>query len=139
MRRTLSTMAATTLLVLAPAVAANAAPKGGSSGSTGSSLTLVNETAPGTAPAYGQTITFDITQNKTSQPYVSVTCSQNGSVVYSQSAGFFATYPWPWQTNYTLSSGSWTGGAASCVARLYYSTGGGKTSTLATLDFAVSA
>jgi hypothetical protein len=98
----------------------------------------VNETAPGASPVYGQTVTFRVSTSATSQPFVGLSCSQNGVQVYSTSAGFFAGYPWPWQQNMTLASGSWSGGAASCVATLYYHAGG-KFTDLATLSFPVSA
>jgi hypothetical protein len=110
--------------------------KGGGSTST---LSVVNETAPGTTPAFGQTVTFQVSTTATTKPYVGLKCTQNSVEVYSTSAGFFVGYPWPWQQNMTLSSGAWTGGAASCVATLYYYLGNGKFSTLATLDFAVRA
>jgi hypothetical protein len=131
--------AALLLVGAAPAFAA-AKGSGGKPGDGGSSsLTVVNETAPGTAPAYGETVTFDVSTSATSRPYVGLSCSQNGVEVYSTSAGFFAGYPWPWQRNMPLSSGSWTSGAASCVATLYFYAGNGKFTDLATLSFPVSA
>ena len=132
---------AAVLTVLAvPAMAAAKGSSGGRTSGGGSpSLTLVNETAPGTAPTYGQTVTFHVSTTATSEPYVGLSCSQNGTQVYSTSAGFFASYSWPWQQNMPLSSGSWTGGAASCVATLFSYGGGGKMTKLATMSFAVSA
>ena len=132
--------AAVLTVVAVPAVAAGKGSTGGRiSGGGTSSLTLVNETAPGTAPAYGQTVTFRVSTSATSEPFVGLSCSQNGTQVYSTSAGFFASYPWPWQQNMPLSSGSWTGGAASCVATLFAYAGSGKMTKLATTSFAVSA
>jgi hypothetical protein len=133
-----------TAVLLVGAAPAFATAKGsGGTGKPGAgaspSLTLVNETVPGTTPAYGQTVTFDVSTAATGRPYVSLSCSQNGVQVYSTSAGFFGGYPWPWQQNMTLSSGSWTGGAASCVATLYYYAGNGKFTNLARLSFPVSA
>ena len=127
-------------LAATPAFAAHVPGGGGGKASGGSSsLSLVNETAPNTAPAYGQTVTFNISTTATSEPNVSLACSQNGTQVYAASAGFYSSYPWPWAQNMTLSSGSWSGGAASCVATLYYYGGGGKAVDLASLSFGVSA
>jgi hypothetical protein len=84
-------------------------------------------------------VTFRVSTSATSEPFVGLSCSQNGTQVYSTSAGFFASYPWPWQQNMPLSSGSWTGGAASCVATLFSYAGGGKMTKLATMSFPVSA
>ena len=132
--------AAVLTVAAVPGVAAGKGSTGGrTSGVGSSSLTLVNETAPGTAPAYGQTVTFRVSTTATSEPYVGLSCSQNGAQVYSASAGFFARYPWPWQQNMPLSSGSWTSGAASCVATLYYYAGNGKFTNLARLSFPVRA
>jgi hypothetical protein len=58
--------------------------------------------------------------------------------VYSASAGFYAGYPWPWTQNMTLSSMSWTGGTASCVAQLYYISGMSSVN-LASLSFTAGA
>ena len=104
-----------------------------------STLSLVNETAPGAAPGYGQTITFKVQTSAAPEPWVSLVCDQNGTTVLSDNVGFFASYPWQWQQNVTLSSGSWTGGAANCLATLYSTTSKGKSSTLATLTFPVTA
>ena len=89
-------------------------------------------------PDWGDTVTFNVSTTATATPNVSLTCSQNGTVVYGAVSGFFASYPWPWTQNMTLSSPSWTGGAASCVAKLYYSTGT-KTVYLASSSFTAGA
>ena len=103
---------------------------------TGSfSLVLLNST-DGT-PHWGQQVTFNVTSNA---PYyfVELDCSQNGTVVYQQSEGF---YPgWPWSKTYTLQSGAWTGGGASCNAQLYSANSDGTNrQTLATTSFQVYA
>jgi hypothetical protein len=107
----------------------------GGGGSTGGSsslaLVMVNDANGNGAPNYGDTITFNVSTTATAQPYVEVTCSQNGTVVYSAWAGFYAGYLWPAQQYMPLGSPSWTGGAASCVATL--------NTSLAKLSFSVGA
>jgi hypothetical protein len=82
-------------------------------------------------PNWGDTITFNVSTTATTQPYVEVTCSQNGAVVYSAWAGFYDSYPWPGSQLMPLYSPSWTGGAADCTAVL--------DPNLATLKFHVDA
>jgi len=109
--------------------------KHGGGGTTGGSSSLavvmVNDLNGNGAPNYGDTITFNVTTTATTQPFVEVTCSQNGTVVYSAWAGFYDGYLWPGQRLMPLSSPSWTGGAASCKATL--------NTSLATLYFNVGA
>jgi hypothetical protein len=103
---------------------------GGSTGGTSSlSVVMVTDVNGDAAPNWGDTITFKVTTTAT-YPYVSVTCSQGGTLVYSASAGFYASYPWPGARNMPLSSPSWTGGAADCTAVL--------NTSLATLKFHVN-
>jgi len=102
------------------------------------SLTLVLVNSTDGLAHYGQQVTFNVSTNATTQPNVSVDCYQNGALVYGAVAGFYAGYPWPWTQVFTLSSPSWTGGAASCTAALYYFSGK-KTVTLTTLNVPVSA
>src|SRR5690242_9326447 len=106
----------------------------GSHSTTGSStlsLVLVNSTDG--LPHYGQQVTFQVATAATTQPNVSLDCYQNGSLVYGAVAGFYAGYPWPGSQVMKLSSASWTGGAANCVASLYYFSGR-KTVTLTSLN-----
>lgn len=104
---------------------------GTTGGSSSLAVVMVTDLNGNGAPNYGDTITFNVTTTATSQPYVEVTCSQNGTVVYSAWAGFYDGYLWPGQRLMPLSSPSWTGGAASCKATL--------NTSLATLSFNVGA
>ncbi len=71
-------------------------------------------------------------------PWASLTCSQNGTVVYSATTGYGPGYPWPWtRDSMELKSTAWTGGAADCSAKLYYASGK-KYPTLATTSFHVN-
>jgi hypothetical protein len=103
-----------------------------------SQLTLVLLNSTDGSPHWAQQVTFKVSTTKTTEPHVSLICSQNGTVVYQAQTGFYAGYPWPWTQTMTLSSAAWTGGAASCTASLYYFSGS-RTTTLATLNFQVLA
>jgi hypothetical protein len=96
---------------------------GGTSGSGSLSVVMVNDLNSNGLPNWGDTVTFNISSTATTEPNVSLTCSQNGVVVYGAVSGFYASYPWPWTQDMSLSSASWTGGAANCVAKLYYISG----------------
>lgn len=129
--------------ILAPSASDGAAPvdaagKGRKPGGGGGSLTLVmvNDANGNGLPNWGDRITFGISTTATTEPNVSVTCTQNGVVVYGAVAGFYVGYPWPWNQVMTLSSNAWQGGAADCVAKLYYFSG---TSTiyLSSMNFPV--
>ncbi|PYQ63663.1 MAG: hypothetical protein DMF54_16145 [Acidobacteria bacterium] len=117
-------------------VASHNASHGGGTGTSTLNLALLNSTDG--LPHYGQQITFTVSTEATTEPHVSVACSQNGIVVYRNDAGYYASYPWPWNQTMTLSSYTWSSGAADCTASLYYFSGS-KTVTLKTLSFHVYA
>jgi hypothetical protein len=125
-----------TLGALASTAAVSAAP-GGKGGGGSSSMTLVLIDSPDLVPNYGERITFAVSTTATSTPLASLFCYQGTTLVYQSYAGFWDTYPY--NKDFTLRSGAWTGGAADCHARLYYSRDGRRTITLATLDFRVEA
>ena len=104
-------------------------PGGGSSTSSLTVVMVADQNGNG-APNWGDTITFNLTTTA-ANPYVTVTCTQNGVVVYTASAGFYPDYLWPGARNMPLSSPMWTGGAASCTADL--------NNGLATLKFSAAA
>lgn len=109
---------------------------GGQSSNGTSTLTLVLLNSTDGLAHWGQQITFNVSTSATTEPHVSLTCSQNGVVVLTDEAGYYASYPWPWAQTMTLSSYSWTSGGANCDAVLYYFSGK-KTVTLLTLPFQV--
>ena len=88
------------------AATASAGTGGGSNKSSLSVVMLSSATTSSTSngPHYGDTITFAVSTTATGRPYVALACSQNGTVVYGSSAGFFADYLSPWEQNFTLSS-----------------------------------
>jgi hypothetical protein len=111
---------------------------GGGSTSGGGTLTLRVLTGPDSTPNWGEEITFTVSTTATTEPNVNVKCSQNGNVVYGAVTGYYDSYPWPWTQIMTLSSQSWTGGAADCTATLSAYSGTNVT-TLGTLPFHVDA
>lgn len=136
-------LVATLMVGLVAGTAFAAKPSGGGGGKPGGgggtlSLVLVVDVNGNGSPNWGDTVTFDVSTTATTQPHVSLTCSQGGTVVYGAAAGFYDSYPWPYAKIMTLSSAAWTGGAADCTAKLYYF-GGTKTITLATLSFQAGA
>jgi hypothetical protein len=116
-------------------------PGGGGGGSTSGgsgSLSLVMQTdlnANG-LPNYGDTIKFNVSTTVTSSPYVVLTCTQGGTMVYTAQAGYFPTYPWP--NDFILTAPTWPGGAANCTAALRYLSNG-KWATITSMNFAVGA
>ena len=130
-------MVSFSFLILSSTDAVAAAHNGGGghkSVPTGSvDLVLLNST-DGLAH-WGRQVTFSVSTTATTEPHVSLKCSQNGVVVYAAQTGYYASYPWPWTQVMTLSSSAWTGGSAGCVATLYYFSRTNSV-TLATLSFA---
>lgn len=112
-------------------------PSGGGDGTSSLRLVMVTDYNANGLPNWSDQVTFDISTTATTQPNVSLTCSQNGVVVYGATAGFYDGYPWPWTRLMTLSSNSWQGGAASCVAKLYYFSGT-TTVNLTSISFTAS-
>jgi hypothetical protein len=90
---------------------------GGGTGSGSLALVMVTDANQDGSPNWGDTVTFAVTSTS-AYPTVDLTCSQGGVLVYSASAGFYASYPWPGARNMPLSSPSWSGAAAACTAVL---------------------
>jgi len=108
---------------------------GGATTGGGGSLAwrMVTDLNGNGSPNWGDTVTWTFSTSA-SEPHVDLTCSQNGTVVYGATTGFYASYPWPWTQNMTLSSQAWSAGSANCVGVLYVFSGSSK-STLATTSF----
>ena len=111
---------------------------GGSAGDGTSSMTLVLVDSTDGVPHWGQNVRFDV-RTTAAEPHVDLNCSQNGTLVYSGTTGYYDSYPWPWTQTFTLSSQRWTGGDADCTARLYKLANNGAKTTLSTLSFHVYA
>jgi hypothetical protein len=111
--------------------------KGRNAGAVGTTsadlaLEIVIDANSDEQPSWGDTIRFNVT-NPPDYPNVEVLCSQDDVVVYSAQTGYYSN-TWPLTADMILASRAWTGGTASCTARLYVFNGS-KTTTLATHDF----
>ena len=106
---------------------------GGATGEGSLSLVMVADTNANGAPNWGDTITWNTSGTDT--PVVGVECTQNGVLVYVTTGGLYPTYDWPWTANMLLKSGAWTGGGATCTAKLTPVSG---TPLLATYSFSVA-
>ena len=133
----LGSVAAVLLLVTASAALAAS----GSARSSSSSISLQLLAAPtlsgSTAPTYGQAVTFNVSTNVTTQPFVHVKCFQS-SLVYESWQSW-----WNGPQSFTLGgTTAWQGGAANCAAYLEnwdsYSKNG-KIVVLASTSFHVNA
>jgi len=112
---------------------------GGSTGGTGTlTFSMVTDSNANGLPNWGDQVTFTVATTATTEPHVNLTCSQNGGVVYSASTGYYEGYPWPGTQIMTLQSQSWTGGSASCIAKLYYFSGT-STTNLTSISFTAGA
>ena len=128
-----------TMLVIA-APAAFAAKGGGGKGhgtTTGGSGTfsfvMVSDTNANGLANYGDSVTASVVTT-IAQPWVQLTCYQNGTTVLNQYIGFYAGYPW--SQVFSLGTWMWTSGAADCNARFF---DGSNNATLATTSFHVDA
>lgn len=130
-------VAALCLSFAATALAGRGGNSGKPGGGSGSSLTLVPLNSTDGLPHWDQQVRFDVSTSATTEPHVSLKCYQDGDLVYTTQTGYYASYPWPWTQTMTLSSRSWTGGAADCNATLYYFSRSDRIVTLATLGFHV--
>ena len=127
----------TILVLVSASVSADAKGRKANSSVTGSGFALVVLNSTDGLAHWGGQVTFTVSTTATTEPHVSLRCSQNGVVVYATQTGFYAGYLWPWTQVMTLSSVAWTGGSADCVATLYYFSGADVVS-LGTLGFTAS-
>jgi hypothetical protein len=102
----------------------------------GGTISLVDMDGDGVTN-HGDRVTFNVSTTATDRPFVGVNCYQGSAWVYSKSVGYFPDYPW--DQYFELSSTSWPSGAGSCTAKLYTTKDGTRTTTLATITFAVAA
>jgi hypothetical protein len=125
-------------LMAGTAFAGKGGGRAGGGGGGSLAVTLVTDLNGDGLRNWGDQVTFTVSA---SVPYPSVRldCSVNGTDVYTHSAGFYPTYPWPQAQTFTLSSYVWTGGAADCTATLYYMNSKGASVTITTLAVPVGA
>jgi hypothetical protein len=110
----------------------NSGKPGGGGGGGGSSIAL---DAASASPNFGEQVHFTVTTSYT-YPVVSLTCSQNGTVVYGDSRPYYWPNPFEDPGIFYLSSMSWTGGAADCTASVRVS-GKNRVTTVASMTFPV--
>ncbi|HWC85512.1 MAG TPA: hypothetical protein VG388_03165 [Solirubrobacteraceae bacterium] len=129
-------LAAAGALAITPAAFAKGPPGGGGGGKGGSSSISapIDETAHMDGLIhYGDWVTFNISTSATTQPWIVLTCRQNGAVVLQGKDGYFDGAIGG--RDFGLWSSVWTGGAASCTAQLETPTW----SVLASTTFSVGA
>ena len=130
-RRIALAAAAALVLAVVPQALAGKKPGQPAGGSSTPPLALMLLDSTDNLAHFGGNVTFKV-NTSVSKPFVNMKCYQNGDWVTNQTVGFYPGYPW--SQVFPLSSWKWTGGAADCTAKLYY-TSGRKTITLATLSF----
>ena len=114
-------------------------PSGGTtSGTSTLALVMVDDGNGNGTANWADTVTFSVSSSATSSPQVSLTCHQGSALVYTANAAWYAGNPFAYMQMMKLQSGAWTGGAADCTAKMYYSSGK-RTVTLKTLSFHVEA
>jgi hypothetical protein len=115
---TAAALAATAALAMTPAAFAKgpSAGGGGKGGSSSISAPIDQTSHTDGLIHYGDWVTFNIATTATTQPWVVLTCRQNGAVVLQGKDGYFDGAIGG--RNFGLSSNAWTGGAASCSAQL---------------------
>jgi hypothetical protein len=106
---------------------------GTTGGGTISLAPLVNDSNGDGLPNWGDTVTFDISQTATDQPWVKLECKQGGKMVAQGWGGYFDGSLGG--RDFELDSPTWTGGAADCLAYLQTPQG----SVLASTSFHVNA
>jgi hypothetical protein len=88
---------------------------GGTTGGTGTIGLVLLDSTDGLAH-FGKEVTFNVSTTSTTQPWVTVNCYQNGTLVFQQSNGIFPT---SLDKDFTLGpTPLWSGGAANCTAAL---------------------
>jgi hypothetical protein len=90
---------------------------GGTTGGSGtiSQPVMVNDVGT-SGISLGDKVTFTVSTTATAYPWVTVKCSQNGTLVSKQSNGIFAT---SLNQNFTLGpTQNWQSGGADCTATL---------------------
>jgi hypothetical protein len=117
--------------------AAFAAPHNGGKGSGTISLVMVSDVNGDGSPNYGDVVTFKL-NTSLAYPWVEAVCGQNGTIVYQQYSGFYASNSG--SQNFALGpTEKWQGGAADCTASLLTYSSTGKQQTVSSITFHVNA
>jgi hypothetical protein len=110
---------------------------GGTTGGMSITVVTVVDANQNGLPNWADQVHFSFT---TGNPYptVSVTCTQNGGLVFGDSHPYYWPNMWDDNGNVILSSQAWASGAADCQA-VVKGTSNGKTVTLGSTTFHVAA
>src|SRR2546427_4272052 len=108
------------VVLVSASVSADAKGHKANSSVTGDSFSLVVLNSTDGLAHWGGQVTFTVSTTATTEPHVSLRCSQNGVLVYATQTGYYAGYLWPWTQVMTLSSVAWTGGAGDRVPPPHY-------------------
>lgn len=131
-----------TCLVLAIAIvgfstAVSAAPEAGRGKGKSDSTSSITLDQSGTI-YHGDAVTFTVATTATDRPFSTVTCEQNGELLYRSTRGHFDDYyEYVGEPIHYLSSFGWTGGDADCQADLTYRARNGRYRVVASTTFAV--
>jgi len=110
-------------------------PGGGSGGVT---VQVVTDADANGLANWGDQVHFTLTTSNT-RPIVSLTCSQGGTIVYGDSHPYYWPNIWDDTGVFTLSSLSWTSGAAECRAEAKGTSSNGRIVSLGSMTFQVGA
>ena len=103
---------------------------GGTGGSGSITLRMVTDSNNDGLPSFRDVLTFDVQTTATAYPWVTLNCSQNGTMVSTVANGIFAT---SLLRDFTLGpTVLWTGGAATCTATVHAY---GSSTALASMSF----
>ena len=140
MSRARTTIATLTLVFL---LLATAPIRAEASANASIALNLTDYLVATGGPHYGDTVNFAVSQSRTTEPWVSVTCSQNGAPVFQQTHPYFEPFLSQWGYNFVLASNpqldnyTWSGGGASCAVVLWMINNRGYERDLASTTFTV--
>ena len=102
---------------------------GATAAAFGIAVVMANDANGDGLPNWNDHVTFDV-GTAIENPFISLHCYQGTSWVLA------AAYPASW--DYHLAASSWPGGEADCMATLYTTIDGRRTTTLATLAIHVN-
>jgi hypothetical protein len=90
---------------------------GGGGTTTGSiSVVMVTDNDHNGAANWNDQVTYDVSKVGVQNPFITTTCTQNGSNVLTTYAGYYPGYIWSGAQTISLSTELWTSGSASCKA-----------------------
>jgi hypothetical protein len=107
-------------------------------GGGGVTVQVVTDANGDGLPNWGDQVHFTVTTSNT-RPIVSLTCTQGGTIVYGDSRPYYWPNIWDDTGVFTLSSLSWTSGAAECRAEAKGTSSNGRIVSLGSMTFQAGA